>query len=736
MKALNMDKLFKNLSLYMDGELAPAEARKVEEYIRTHADAMKQFESMGTIAGMMSRREQIRPNPNFLSMLTAKMEARDTYGEHIQSRRRTRLLPIAASACVTLLLAAGVIEIRRVFFTDRSEKNDREISAWETIFPVFRSIDRDRVFRFALFGILPFDDGSSTALRVAESRSDGYRIELSDAASTPASRVDVSELCRQVGATPAQKVSIDSILERGRERIQRSVFMTGNDGLAIDPEIIRLNSVIVYGISQSLEALQREKFEEFVHNQRRRFAPSVANMPVITAMLNAGPSIPSDHGAYSDEFIVLTPDSLTMKRLKIDAARVEGGVLRTAREAQRAARIDSLVRTLEIQRHRMHQPKVMVFSQNEDQPFFGPALDSLSVGMRLDSIPVITIRPFGPDSAALRAYRRVMKEFEKNRQQHEKRFREFELHSRWNLDSLMKQHRHEMELHQREFRNLDSVMRHVRVPRMDLDSLRLYSGREMRRADSIFRVTEKQRRSWQFKGDSLARALRERSFEMRRVDSVMRHYRVPHIDSLMRNAEREMRRADSVYSRLMRERPPSAFRYTVPPTPPRIWVTPPDSFMLPGGIDRQRLERIDSLLEHIGPRIDSLLKRLDERKTQETKNDAMETTTLQRLPALDDATPSHPCFSIRSTTLHSFSLKSFLKKAMSSSLSLRMSFVFASACSGVLIPGIIVDTSSKLAMKLSASDVFEIPYFTASGHAPSSASSASARISGVILNDR
>lgn len=170
----------------------------------------------------------------------------------------------------------------------------------------------------------------------------------------------------------------------------------------------------------------------------------------MTAVLDAGPSMPPDHGAYSDEFIVLTSDSLTMKRLKIDAARVEGGVLRTAREAQRAARIDSLVCTLEVQRHRMRQPKVMVFSQNEDQPFFGPALDSLSVGMRLDSIPVITIRPFGPDSAALRAYRKAMKKFEKSRRRYEKRFREFELHSRWNLDSLMRNA-------EREMRRADSV---------------------------------------------------------------------------------------------------------------------------------------------------------------------------------------------------------------------------------------------------------------------------------------
>lgn len=104
------------------------------------------------------------------------------------------------------------------------------------------------------------------------------------------------------------KGAFQLLVERHQERVRNlinSIFQDSDivDDLAQDVFIRLYEALDRFRFESSLSTfLYRIAVSRSRDDQRRRLAPAVASMPVMTAVLDAGPSMPPDHGAYSNEF--------------------------------------------------------------------------------------------------------------------------------------------------------------------------------------------------------------------------------------------------------------------------------------------------------------------------------------------------------------------------------------------------------------------------------------------------
>ena len=214
-----------------------------------------------------------------------------------------------------------VIQNRMQFVKFFSEKSQavRDIYKKDlvqsSLLPLFSKVDKDRALQFSLFGTLPLDDKSETALRVDEQSEKGYRIEVGKDLKSKAKPVTFNRFLAEVKPTDNQKKIIDSLLELTGRRIESSVLIGENNTMAIAPDLPRLNRMMVTNIASCLEPLQRVRFEHLLEANDAPYTVAAQSVPAVRGNQSFQRILKSP---VDDRFMIISPDTMMYSQIHID----------------------------------------------------------------------------------------------------------------------------------------------------------------------------------------------------------------------------------------------------------------------------------------------------------------------------------------------------------------------------------------------------------------------------------
>ena len=310
------------LSQYVDGELTERQAREIEEYVAGNPEAARELQELQTMKNLLASKKRLPETAGFWTRLSSQIERKEKEQENLLPFPR-RYLPLAYATGVIAVALVGLLlfQQRSTVIDYVSHQSDLVQKAVEdnvlkgTLFPLFSNVDKNQALQFALFGALPLDAKAETALRVDESAERGYRIDVGKKSVEAIPKVTMNEFVSEVKPTRRQIETIDSVLEIGRQRIEASVFVAEDRGMAIDPNITRLNRMMLSSIAASLEPPQRVRFERFLEARK---APYMVTSTRATAEAPERIYHEFHRTQRSDRFIVVTPDTLVMSRIHLD----------------------------------------------------------------------------------------------------------------------------------------------------------------------------------------------------------------------------------------------------------------------------------------------------------------------------------------------------------------------------------------------------------------------------------
>jgi hypothetical protein len=137
---------------------------------------------------------------------------------------------------------------------------------------------------------------------------------------------------------------IDSLLDLGSQKLEVSVFVAEDRAMAVNPQLSRLNRVMLSGIAAALDPEQRLRFERFLQARRA---------PYMLAGGRRGPE-PSDKifrtmstPDRGDRFLVLTPESLLVAELQFDVDSLQRHVWSASDEGPEVSvHVNSLIKRI------------------------------------------------------------------------------------------------------------------------------------------------------------------------------------------------------------------------------------------------------------------------------------------------------------------------------------------------------------------------------------------------------
>jgi hypothetical protein len=322
MKTLPKAEISQLLSSYLDGELEEGQRRLVEEMVSGDAEARRELEDLRALNNLLAAKGRLPASIGFWTRLSSELERRKNEEQNLLPFPR-KYFPLVAGATALFVIAVGVLLYQQrasvvEYVSRQSELVQKAVGdniLKGSVMPLFSSVDKNQALQFAMFGTLPLDAKAETEFRVNEDSVRGYSIDVDKSRVRRTPMVTVQEFCDEVQPTSIQKEIIDSLLDLGRRKLEGSVFVAGDMAMAIDPQLSRLNRVMLSGIAAALEPQQRVRFEKFL---RVRSAPY---------MVSGGRRAPesSDRILHTmrvasrpEPFLVLTPDTIVMSSLRLD----------------------------------------------------------------------------------------------------------------------------------------------------------------------------------------------------------------------------------------------------------------------------------------------------------------------------------------------------------------------------------------------------------------------------------
>lgn len=350
------------LSLAVDGTLDETQRKEFEEILESHPEIGKELRERKALKDVLQARRTVPPDPYFWTRLSTAIEAKKEEEKDLLPFPR-KYLPVASAMGIVTFVALGVTLFvqREPVLQYLSEQSAVVQDVYESsilkgaVMPLFANIGNDDVLQYALFGTLPLDKESETALRVDEGSADGYRIEVGLTGERVRPKVTVHELLEELRPSVVQAVMIDSVLGEARKQIEQAVFYSENNALAIDPELTRLNRVVLTRIASVLAPAQRERFDKFLETRNASYAIAAGDrdIPVLPAIPNAhvSPSQPKD-------FIVITSDSFAVAELNFNIDSIfRPGTMVRARIPDMERKLELLLRSRAVRAPAMHQSK-------------------------------------------------------------------------------------------------------------------------------------------------------------------------------------------------------------------------------------------------------------------------------------------------------------------------------------------------------------------------------------------
>lgn len=330
MKPLSRRELSDKLSLYIDNELHEVERRELEEYLATHPEAAEELRQLQLLRQRLQSKPRLPADSAFWHRLSVAIDALKDEEHNLLPFPR-RYLPAATVVGVLSMIAVGIILVqqRQPILDFLSQKTEEVHQLYEgsllkgTIIPLLSDIDKDKVLQFALFGTLPLDEQSETALRVDETAEKGYRLEVGKPLEKKIPALTVKEFYDEIRPTPVQEKMIDSLLRLTKQQLEVSVFVAENQAMAISPDLPQLGRVTISSIAACLEPQQRIRFEKFL---QLRNAPYTVDPAKVRAQKVERIFEKLHKPPRPEQFVILTPETLVVHTLDINIDSLRGKV--------------------------------------------------------------------------------------------------------------------------------------------------------------------------------------------------------------------------------------------------------------------------------------------------------------------------------------------------------------------------------------------------------------------------
>lgn len=318
MNRLDTKELEQLISLYLDGELGPDEAKKFEEYLIAHPTLARDVEILKTAKKTLHNKKKLSVDDWFWLRLSNRLESKTSHTtlRQILSRPATTLV----IASVFIVLVSSVIYLKdaslfQQFFIEKKNQVQSSLMSGN-ILPLFSNLNNDDVLNFALFGTIPLDSANHTALQVKNSEESSSQIEIVRKESGRViPTVSVADFCAEVGIQQPQQQIIDSILGSYKERLLASVLVSENKEIAIHEQLVNMNRAMVSTIAASLEPLQRVKFQRFLEKREAPYALVAVNAPKMKPeiLLSSIPKI-----TRSNKYVVISKDTIGIAEMRMD----------------------------------------------------------------------------------------------------------------------------------------------------------------------------------------------------------------------------------------------------------------------------------------------------------------------------------------------------------------------------------------------------------------------------------
>ena len=351
MKQYSQEELSRRLSEYLDGSLGDVDRQAIEEYLSTHPEAAKELRELRQIKHLLSAKKRVQPDPVFWSRLSARMES-DTEEERNLLPFPRKYVPLASAMAILAFVAVSItVFLQREPILEYMSKQSKVVKeAYEggilkgAVLPLFANLDNDNVLQYALFGTLPLDAKAETALRVDEQSEQGYHIEVGMTADRLPLPVTVKELYSEVLPTRQQRLQIDSVLDEAKVKIAKGAFYSENNVLAVDPELTKLNRMVLSDIAAVLAPIQRQRFDRFLNKKNSSYALAKENIPTPEAPRRIRHSFPEPANLH--QFVVMTADStvVTYLALNIDSLVRNQGIEMPMVASELPARLENLMK--------------------------------------------------------------------------------------------------------------------------------------------------------------------------------------------------------------------------------------------------------------------------------------------------------------------------------------------------------------------------------------------------------
>ncbi|GEM_PF-732763 len=407
MESLRQEKIEELLSAYVDGELSPTEHAEVERLLHERPELEARVWELRRMKELLAQKKPLPEQLGFWTRLSAELDRREREEENLLPFPR-KFLPYVSCAGIVLVVAIGflVLEERESvmeYVNQQAEQVQKAVGEnflGTSILPLFSNIDKNQVLQFALFGTLPLDAKAETALRVDEEAEKGFRIDVGKTAKQPVPSVTVNELFREIKPTPTQARVIDSLLDISKEKIESSVFIAEDKGMAIDPELPKFNRVILTSIAAALEPSQRSHFERFlrVHNAPYKIAATHAMPPEepekIFRELRRAPR--------AERFIVVTPDTFVFTQLALDVEQVSHAT-HQLHERQRDVhtKVEVLIRKFAEREEELRTEMRLRMKNDRVRVFGAPEFFSIQIEQEGESLArtprVMMVQPRAPE---------------------------------------------------------------------------------------------------------------------------------------------------------------------------------------------------------------------------------------------------------------------------------------------------------------------------------------------------
>ena len=310
------------LSQYIDGMLSEQESQKVESLLTMDTPARKHTEELRRLKELLASKQKLIPNIGFWTRFSVAMEEQKKNEDSFFPFPR-KFIPVITTMVAAVVIIAGTLVIQnRMQFIQFFSKQSQEVrEVYEknilqgSLMPLFSKVNKDHALQFSLFGTLPLDDKSETALRVDEQSEKGYRIEVGKGSKSKAKQVTFDHFIAEVKPTKEQKKIIDSLLELTGKRIESSVWIGENSTMAIAPDLPRLNRMMVTNIASCLEPNQRIRFEHLLEANDAPYAVTAQSESSEKSNRYFQKIPKSPRG---DRFMVITPDTMMYSQIHLD----------------------------------------------------------------------------------------------------------------------------------------------------------------------------------------------------------------------------------------------------------------------------------------------------------------------------------------------------------------------------------------------------------------------------------